>query len=296
MTFPHVYDGYAEGDHRGWPAHVEKFIAIIRSGPASGGTDYADARYYLDRALPKPTSASKDLLSAAVDHLPGVAQTITATNLAELPLNSHLLAAGTAVQVFAVYTRASPGAKMYVFEQSPETAVIVQISSAAAGAGEYSGKILGGVASASASADLAMPMGLTVPSADNALILNVEEQSLSGHRLAAGAYAVGIIRGATADVPPKRIVLIRGALGRVDSPTTLGSTSDASESAETTTWSRDTDATPLDLYVTCRVVYNPAGDQTLYAFLRKCSFDARGELVSVGEETRVTVDVTEVCS
>ena len=296
-TFPHFHDGYAGHAHRAWPAKVEQFVGIIRGGPSSGGPtgDYTDARYFIDRALPKPDSTSTSLLSAIVDSLPGVAQTLTATNLAELPLGSHLLPVGTIVDVFVLYTRSSPGEKVYVFDLKPETAVIVQISSAAGGAGEYSGKILAGIAAASAATDLAMPMGMTVPPADNALILNLEESALAGHRLKNGSYSVGVIRGATADVPPRPIVLIRGALGRTDSPTMLGSTSDTGESAETTTWSRDTDATPVDVYLVSRVVYNPTGDQTLYSFMRKCSFDARGELVSVGAETRVTVDVTEAC-
>ncbi len=137
---------------------------------------------------------------------------------------------------------------------------------------------------------------MTVPGSDNALILNVEESSLPGNRLMPGSYTVGVIRGATGDTPPRPIVLVRGALGSRNSPMTVGSADNASESPDETTWAKDTNATPVDLYVTTRVVYNPDGDQTLYAFERLCSFDARGVLYAVSGETRVTVDVTELCS
>ena len=50
------------------------------------------------------------------------------------------------------------------------------------------------------------------------------------------------------------------------------------------------------LYVVSRIVYNEAGDKSLYSFVRPLTFDARGLLVSAGAETRVTVDVTESCA
>ena len=249
----------------------------------------------LHRSRGAAQDSGTNLLSANVDTLPGLQQTITATNLAELAGGTHLLAAGMVVQVFVLYTRESPGAKVYVFNQPPMQAVVVLISAAATGAGEYSGKIVGGAADASGATDLAMPAGMSVPASDNALVLNVEEDGESGHRLRNGSYVVGVVRGTTTDSPPRAIVIVRGGIGRTDSPATLGSTSDASESAESTTWSKATDGTPLNVYVVSRVVYNPAGDQALYSFVRMLSFDARGLLVSVGAETRVTVDATESC-
>src|SRR5262249_1192455 len=157
------------------------------------------------------------------------------------------------------------------------------------------GKILGGASHAAAASDLAMPAGMSAPGSDIALILNVEEDGISGHRLKNGSYAVGVVRGVTTDSPPRAIVVVRGGVGRTDCPAPLGSTSDSSESAESTTWSKASDGTPVNVYVVSRVVYNAAGDQVLYSFMREMSFDARGLLVSVGTETRVTVDATESC-
>ena len=95
--------------------------------------------------------------------------------------------------------------------------------------------------------------------------------------------------------PPRSVVVIRGGMGRTDSPTIIGSESDSSEAADTTTWSKASDGTPVSIYVATRVVYNPTGDKTIYAFVRQLSFDARGSLYAIGEETRMTVDVTESC-
>jgi hypothetical protein len=94
--------------------------------------------------------------------------------------------------------------------------------------------------------------------------------------------------------PAKSIVVIGGGVGRTDSPTTIGGES-TSETADTATWSKASDGTPVDVTVATRVIYNAAGDKTIYAFVRQMSFDARGTLVAIGAETRVTVDVTESC-
>lgn len=279
------------------PAHVEQFVGVIRNAPASDrpGADYSDARYYIDRAVPAPDSSCTKLLTTTVDTLAGIRGTITATNLAEVADNTHLLPSGTLVQVFALYARGGRGAKVYVFNRPPVQTVIVQITSAAP-AGEYNGKILSGGAAASSGTAFTMPAGMSAPASEDALVLNLEESALSGHRLANGSYALGVVRGSTGDTPPRSIVVIRGGVGRTDSPTTLGSASAGSETADGATWSKASDATPVNVYVVSRVVYNPSGDQALYSFVRMMSFDARGLLVSVGAETRVTVDTTEACS
>jgi len=139
-------------------------------------------------------------------------------------------------------------------------------------------------------------IGNVDPLADNALILNLEESGLSGHRLTNSSYAVGVVRGMTSDSPPaKHRPSSRRPWPHRFPTTTLGGTS-GSESADTTTWSKATDGSPVNVYLVGRVVYNAAGDQTLYSFVRMLSFDARGLLVSIGAETRVTVDVTEACA
>ncbi|MDB5353594.1 MAG: hypothetical protein JWN24_47 [Phycisphaerales bacterium] len=279
------------------PAFVEQFVGVVRGGSCSmgGGNDYSDARYFISRSVPQHGMVANNLLETENETLPGVAGCLTATNIAELANGTHLLAAGAVVQVFALRTRATPGAKVFVFNQPPVAAVVVKITGPAGGAGEYNGRVLGGAASAAPGAALGMPAGMTSPGGDNALVLNVEEDGITGHRLKSGSYAVGVVRGSTAETPPRSIVFIRGGVGRVDSPTVIGGASEGSESADASSWSRDTNGTPVDIYMVSRTVYNEAGDRTLYQFVRKLSFDARGLLVGVGGESRVTIDVTEAC-
>jgi hypothetical protein len=292
----HFHDSAAHAvRHR--PAFVEQFVGVVRGGSCSsgGGNDYADARYFVTRAVPAHGMSASSLLSTDNETLPGVGGCLTATNIAEIANGTHLLSVGTVVQVFALWVRGTPGARVWVFNQPPMGAVVVKIMGAAAGAGEYNGRVMSGAASAGAGAALVMPAGMSSPVSDNALVLNVEEDGISGHRLKAGSYAVGVVRGSTGESPRRWIVFVRGGLGRGDSPTVIGGTSEGSESADTSSWSRDVDGTPVDVYGVSRMVYNEAGDKTIYQFVRKFSFDARGLLVGVGGESRVTIDVTEAC-
>ncbi len=303
--FPTLADTYAEVvgaaiGGRPRPACVEQFVGIIKTSPCStpSTSDYTDARYYIDRAIPQPDEDDDDStnpLPAQKDTLPGVSQCLTAINLAELPFGTHLLPTGTIVQVFVLYDRAVPAGKWYVFNQSPAEAVVVKVTDPASGSGQYNGRILSGASNESTFTNLGMPGGMTVPSSDNALVLNVEEDGQTGHRLQSGSYATGDVVGTTSESTPRAIVAIRGGVGCTASPTTIGGTSLGSESADTATWSRTTNATPLNIYLISRVVYNAAGDKTLYSFVRQLSFDARGLLLSVSAETRITVDVTESC-
>jgi hypothetical protein len=271
------------------PALVEQFAAIIRSMPCSsgGGSDYTDARYYLDRAVASSTTSSP--LSVIVDALPGVGQCLTATNLAELAAGTHLLAVGTVVQVFALYTRA--GLKRYVFNQPAADGAVVQITATADGGGKYMGRLLTGGSTAVAAGDLAMPEGMSIPSADNALILNEEEDGLDGHRLSIPCFAVGQIAGSQSGLT---VVMIRGALGATASPAALGDGSAGSIDPDSTSWSKSSDGTPLDIWVQTRTFWD-SSTGTLFGYLRQLSFDARGVLYAVSGENQVTVDVAVAC-
>ena len=132
------------------PAVAEQFTGIVRSTPCSSNSpgSYSDARYYLDRAVPRHTLSAGDPFDAEIDTLPGVRGCLTATNLAEIATGTHLLPVGTIVQVFALYTRARPGAKLYVFNQPPPASVVVQITGAASGGGKYTGTIVAGSSTA----------------------------------------------------------------------------------------------------------------------------------------------------
>jgi len=271
------------------PAFVEQFTAIIRTSPCATNvtSDYSDARYYLDRAVPTTSSATL-VLSTKVDALPGVAECLTATNLAELAGATHLLPAGTVVQVFSLYTRS--GTKIRVFNLSPPDGVVVMITGTASGGGKYTGNILTGPSTAVTSGNLSMPEGMSVGA--SALILNEEEDGLSGNRLQIPCFAVGVQAGSSGGTA---IVLIRGGIGATSGPTTLGDGTGGSVSADGSTWNKSTDGTPLDVWVQTRTFWDTSTG-TLYGYLRKLSFDARGVMYAASAETQITIDVATACA
>lgn len=173
--------------------------------------------------------------------------------------------------------------------------VVVKVTSNETGGGIYSGRILTDNSTADGSDELTMPEGMTVPDADDALVLNLDEDGEGRHSLLLNSYAVGLVVGSTSEATPRTIVAIPRGTARTATPDTVGAASEGSEAAESTTWARGTDDAPVDVWVTSRVGYFDAGDETLYAYLRKLSFAADGRLVGVSGETRVSVDVLEDC-
>ncbi len=119
----------------GLPPFPDSFIGVVRTGGPNGEADYADARYWVDRAVPRQSLAVGDLFDTSVETIPNVAETVTATNLAELPTGAssassssgsggtggagtHGVVAGTRVQVYRFRTRETDGpagVDQYVF-------------------------------------------------------------------------------------------------------------------------------------------------------------------------------------
>src|SRR6185312_3038421 len=145
--------GAGDGRAKGPPAFTDHFPAMVRSGPcdANSGGDYSDARYYLDRAVPAADATESAKLNAQVDRMPGVGECLTATNLAELPANTHLLPVGIVVHAFGMPTRG--GGKVYFFNHAAgqQTAVVV-ITGIASGGGKYVGQTLTGASTANSTA------------------------------------------------------------------------------------------------------------------------------------------------
>jgi len=84
-------------------------------------------------------------------------------------------------------------------------------------------------------------------------------------------------------------------VGVTTSPTTLGSSSEGSETAASDSWTRSSSGAPLDVWQVCRVVYDHAGSKKLFSFVRKFSYDSLGLLIAVSAETRIEVDAAESC-
>lgn len=89
------------------------------------------------------------------------------------------------------------------------TAVLVKITTIAGGA-KYNGRIVTGDPdpTASTAADLSMPEGMTVPSADNCIVYNTLESTT--HRVVLNHYYVGEIRGNLTDGTPIVFVNLNG--------------------------------------------------------------------------------------
>lgn len=84
-------------------------------------------------------------------------------------------------------------------------------------------------------------------------------------------------------------------VGTTTSPKQIGDSIEGSESADSTEWDRVSDAKALNLYAMTRVVYNDAGDEIVYGFIRLLKYDSLGAIYHVGPEIRVTIDALEDC-
>lgn len=81
------------------------------------------------------------------------------------------------------------------------------------------------------------------------------------------------------------------------SNTSLGDSGEGTESADASTWLITDDRTKgLELTLMTRVAYYHGGDETLYGYVRTFTFDLFGHLVEVSAESRVGIDVAELCS
>lgn len=115
---------------------------------------------------------------------------------------------------------------------------------------------------------------------------------LLGERTAAALKQ--LLKGQLPGVTDSRFIPASAAIdGNRSSPDTVGSNSEGSTTASTSTWSQGT--TPVDVWVVGRVVYDHAGDETLYAMARKLQFDGLGRLYAVSAETKITVDAPDDC-
>ena len=89
---------------------------------------------------------------------------------------------------------------------------VVRITAREAGGGKYAGHIFSPNCAAAPAADLSMPEGLTDSGNNNALILNLAEDSLGGgHCLAVPCFQTGLHVGFTGETTPRAILLVQAA-------------------------------------------------------------------------------------
>ncbi len=80
--------------------------------------------------------------------------------------------------------------------------------------------------------------------------------------------------------------------GAVD---TIGVNTEGTEVAYADTYDATSSGNGVELYVMGRNGYYHAGDEKLYGYTRKITFDKLGHLQSIGAETRIEIDVPVVC-
>jgi len=85
------------------------------------------------------------------------------------------------------------------------------------------------------------------------------------------------------------------AEGTETTPFELGTPGDSSETADTDVWDREAQGTDtgVEVPVVTRSVYDAAGDEILYQFIRVMTFDSSGRLTLVSAETRYTIDTPD---
>jgi hypothetical protein len=168
--------------------------------------------------------------------------------------------------------------------------VHVKITGNASGGGQYTGRILTGTSTADGAGNLALPEGQLVPAADDALILNADEDGQGTHWLLAGTFSVGALVGYTDDATPLAIIVIPRGVSRIADYDSVPQAS--TDAADTTTWNRVTDDDPLLLTLMTRVKFASDGTK-LYGYTRAFTFDESGRLHNVSAETRVDIATTE---
>lgn len=98
----------------------------------------------------------------------------------------------------------------------------------------------------------------------------------------------------------QRGVLVAGAinLGTFATPAVILPADFETEAAQSDSWDRSAPPGGTDgvsFRVQTRTAYNDLGDEILYAFFRTYVYDSFGKLATISAETRVTVDVPEIC-
>jgi hypothetical protein len=86
----------------------------------------------------------------------------------------------------------------------PDAVVPLELTATETGVGYYKGRILtGSISIADVTVNLALPQGLTVPSADNCLVLNFVEAGYPAHAINLPIWGAGLSLGMTRETTPR---------------------------------------------------------------------------------------------
>ena len=128
-----------------------------------------------------------DVYNASAEQIAGLAEVVTATNLAALPPSGFTIPVPTDTIVLCARLSnrgtastdgsSVPSQPLYVFYWQPPANVLVRVDSNAVGGGCYNGTIFSGLMSADGTSGFTLPQGLTA--GQTCLIENLDEQDLA---------------------------------------------------------------------------------------------------------------------
>jgi hypothetical protein len=191
-----------------------------------------------------------------------------------LGLQNQPVPNGTYVWIEVGFDDQSPASAVWRFDHTPTSDVIVQITGTDTGDAQYIGNVIGGATSAVSGTAFSLPGGMSTGVA--ALICNLDEQGLTGHRVKQ-CFLPGKLMGWTS--AGSAIVFVHGGVGSV-----IGSSANQINqvpglSGFGASWSRSgtPGGTQLMLYGT---VWNPS-TSALEGVGITITLDARGMVTSI---------------
>ena len=140
-----------------------------------------------------------------------------------------------------------------------------------------------------------MPMGQTVPTTANALVLNLEENAQTGNRLQTGSFVTGIVQGATKEKPPRSIVIIGSGVGKASPRRRPGQPVGCERVGGDYVVVEGVGRRGFSFVGDAPWSTTRPAHRRCWRLPANCRSTRSGILLSIGAETLVTVDVTEAC-
>jgi hypothetical protein len=259
------------------PAQDQPQIAIVKLTAASGtgGGVYNATAFYAKTNGTSTSLVDSDLGTAGAS--------VIAWNLAEVGSSSPAISSFPAYGLGVLAgLNASSGKPVYAFSAAARSGTPAKITAADSGAGQYTATLYAGTTTAISGTALSLPAGLTAGA--TVTVANLDESGLTGNRLAIGSWVYAY------PTSSPTVFWSHGGVGSRDTPKSLPYSDPTSTTADTTTWSRDTDGLALNL-IEPRIVWDSTA-LVLHVFTRKKYFDARGLLYKVDGEIDAPVTFT----
>jgi hypothetical protein len=275
------------------------YAQVMTTGPLGTEADYTDPRHWVQRVIVANNGGSATDAVTFTPATDSYALTVTATNMPDLANGAHSLKAGAIVRVDWEYDQTSPTPNVrYLIGQPINRPIVVRIDNKVGSGGVYTGPMLTGTPTAnSTTTNLEsdpMPLGMTVGTVQ-CVIVNIEETGQPGWRLPVtpATYAIGTFEGMSGDPVPVPIIMIRGALGDLNSVLDLPGGTFATPNP--VSWDWNTSAQAFTAHPVTRVGYDgtsnaggsivtDGGSKKFYIVKRQFTVDARGVIRAVADE------------